>query len=125
MNQNQKYSKELINRFLNPKNMGEIKNPDSVAEVINPICKDSTKIYFKIKEKKIKSIRFKSFGCCAAIASSDVVCELACGKTLEKAKKITEKNIINHLGEIPESKIHCVKLALTALKKAIKNYQKI
>lgn len=122
------YDKRVIKRFLNPKFAGEIKNPDAVGQVGNAACGDILKIYLKIQnnkkhEERIKDIKFKTFGCVAAIASSDAVCELAKGKTLKEAKKITRKEIMKRVGKLPFVKIHCSVLGSEALKKAISHYE--
>jgi len=120
------YNKKVMKHFTNPKNMGEIKNPDGVGELGNMKCGDIMKIYLKLnKDKtKIKNIKFKTFGCVAAIASSDVLCELAKNKTLEQAKKITNQDIINKLGNLPSIKLHCSVLGAGALKNALKDIEK-
>lgn len=118
------YSKEVMKHFTSPKHMGEIKNPDSVGELGNMKCGDVMRIYLKIKDNKIKDIKFQTFGCVAAIASSDVLCELAKGKTIEQAKKITNKDIIKRLEGLPNIKLHCSVLGAGALKKAIGSYEK-
>ncbi len=119
------YSKEVFKRFTNPKHFGEIKNPDGFGRVGNPQCGDIMEIYFKLdnKNKKIKDIKFKTFGCVSAIASSDALCELAKGKTIEEAKKITNKDIIEKLKGLPVIKIHCSVLGAQGLKKAILDYE--
>ncbi len=117
------YSKEVLKRFTNPRNFGEIKNPDGVGQVGNPQCGDIMKIYFKIKYNKIKDIKFQTFGCVSAIASSDALCEIAKGKTIEEAKKITNQSIINKLKGLPSIKVHCSVLGASGLKKAILDYE--
>jgi nitrogen fixation NifU-like protein len=104
--------------------MGEMKNPDAVGQVGNPTCGDIMKIYIKVKENKIKDIKFQTMGCIAAIATSSMVTELAKGKTLEKAKNITNKDVAKALGNLPKIKLHCSNLAADALRKAIENYEK-
>ncbi len=117
------YNKEVMKHFTNPKNMGEIQNPDGVGEVGNMKCGDVMRIYLKIKDGIIKDVKFKTFGCVAAIASSDVLCELALGKSIEEAKKITNKDIIKRLKGLPNMKLHCSVLGSEALKKAIEGYE--
>lgn len=119
------YTKEVLKRFTDPKNFGEIKNPDGVGQVGNPKCGDVMKIYLKIDKKteKIKDIKFQTFGCVSAIASSDALCELAKGKTIEEAKKITNKAIVDKLNGLPDIKIHCSVLGANGLKKAIEDYE--
>ncbi len=117
------YTKEVLKRFTNPKNFGEIKDADGVGQVGNPVCGDIMKIYFKIKDNKIKDIKFQTFGCVSAIASSDALCELAKGKTIEEAKKITNQKIIEKLKGLPAIKVHCSVLGANGLKKAILDYE--
>jgi len=120
------YSKKVIEHFSKPKNIGEIKNADAIGEIGNMICGDKMKIYLKIdkKAKKIKDIKFQTFGCAAAIATSSMITELAKGKTLEQAKKITNKDVADSLQGLPPIKMHCSNLAADALHKAIANYEK-
>jgi nitrogen fixation NifU-like protein len=122
----QPYTKELMKHFKNPKFVKKLKNPDAVGEVGNVRCGDVMHLELDIDEKtkKIKDIGFQTFGCPAAVASSDVVCELAKGKTLEEAKKITKDDIVKKLGGMPPIKLHCSVLGIQALKKAIENFQK-
>jgi nitrogen fixation protein NifU and related proteins len=117
------YSKEVMEHFTNPKNSGEMKNPDAVGQVGNPQCGDVMYIYLKIKENRIKEIKFKTFGCAAAIATSSMVTELAKGKTLEDAMKITRQDVATQLGGLPPNKMHCSNLAADALHDAIKKYK--
>ena len=117
------YTKKLLNHFYNPKFVKSLKNPDGVGEIGNVACGDIMHLEIKVVDGKIKDIGFKTFGCGAAIASSDVVCELAKGKTLEEAKKITKQDIIKKLGGIPPIKVHCSVLGIEALGKAIENYE--
>ncbi len=121
---NEMYSKELIRRFRNPKNYGEIKNADGVGKVGNPTCGDVMWIYIKVKNNKIEKIRFRTFGCPAAISVSDMVCDLAKGKTINEAKKITNKLIAEKLQGLPKIKYHCSLLGEQALHKAIEDYEK-
>ncbi len=118
------YSKELMKRFKNPKNYGEIKNYDGIGKVGNPKCGDVMWLYIKVKDGKIKNIKFKTFGCPAAIAVSDMVCDLAKGKTIKEAKKITNKMIAKKLRGLPPIKHHCSLLGEEALRKAIEDYEK-
>ena len=119
------YSKELMKHFKNPKHVKKLENPDAVGEVGNIRCGDIMHLELKVdkKTKKIEDIGFQTFGCPAALASSDVVCELAKGKTIEEAKKITKNDIIKKLKEMPPIKIHCSVLGIEALNKAIENYE--
>lgn len=118
------YSKKVMEHFKNPMNAGEIKDADGIGEVGNPTCGDVMKITIKVEGGKIKDIKFKTFGCVAAISSSDMLCELAKGKTLEEAEKITRKDVSSSLDGLPAIKEHCSNLAADALKKAIDDYGK-
>jgi nitrogen fixation NifU-like protein len=117
---------------MNPRNVGEIENADGVGKVGNKICGDVMYVYIKVgkgvgrnKDKKvIKNVKFKTLGCAAAIATSDMIADLAKNKTLEEAKKITRKDVSKALGNLPPIKMHCSNLASEALKKAIENYEK-
>ena len=118
------YSKKVIENFLHPKNMGEIKNPDGFAKVGNEVCGDIVWIYLKVNEKKIiKDIKFKTFGCAAAIASSSIVTQLVKGKKLNDAKKIKQKDIIKKLDGLPSFKLHCSKMVIDALIKSIEDFE--
>jgi len=121
------YSKKVIKHFTNPKNFGEIKNADGIGRVGNPTCGDVMTLYIKVVRKKneeiIKDIKFHTLGCAAAIATTDVVCDLAKGKTLEQVLKIKNQDIVNKLGYLPPIKIHCSLLAEEGLKEAIKDYE--
>ncbi|MEM0465693.1 MAG: iron-sulfur cluster assembly scaffold protein [Candidatus Pacearchaeota archaeon] len=121
---NNLYSKEVLKRFTNPKHFGEIKNPDGIGQVGNPVCGDIMKVYLKVKKNKIIDIKFQTFGCVSAIAASDALCELAKGKTIEEAKKITNRSIIEKLNGLPDIKIHCSVLGAQGLKKAILDFEK-
>lgn len=121
------YNKKVMKLFMNPKNMGEIKNADGIGKVGNPVCGDIMWVYIKVGKNKlkkeiIKDIKFKTFGCAAAIATSSMITQVAKGKTLEEAKKIKYKDIVDSLGGLPSVKIHCSTLATEALNKAIENY---
>ncbi len=118
------YSKKVLKHFQNPKFVGEIKNPDGIGEVGNVKCGDIMKVCIKVKDNKIQDIKFNTYGCVAAIASSDVLCELAKGKTIEQALKITDKQIAAYLGNLPPIKLHCSVLGMNALHKAIEDYKK-
>lgn len=118
------YSKELLKHFRNPKFVKDLKNPSGVGEVGNIRCGDIMRLKIKVKDNKIQDIGFQTFGCPAAVASSDVVCELAKGKTLKEAEKITKDDIIKELKKMPPIKVHCSVLGIEALKKAIEDYRK-
>ncbi len=116
------YSKKVIKHFQNPSNMGKMKNPDAMAEVGNLQCGDIMKLYIKVKDNKIKDISFETMGCVAAISTSSMITEMAKGKTLDKAMKISYNDVAEELGKLPPIKMHCADLAVNALQKAIKNY---
>jgi len=122
----QRYSKKVMENFLHPKNMGEIKNPDGIGKIGNPRCGDIMWVYIKVgkKNKKefIKDIKFKTFGCTAAIATSSMITQLAKGKSLDDAGKITREDVAESLKGLPPLKMHCSNLASDALKKAIEDY---
>ena len=117
------YSKKVIEHFQKPKNMGKMKNPDAVGEVGNPKCGDIMKLYIKVKDDKIKDISFETMGCVAAISTSSMITDMAKGKTLAQAMKISYNDVAEELGELPPIKIHCADLAVKALQKAIKSYK--
>ncbi len=120
----QTYSKKLIEHFRNPKFVKKIKNPSGKGKVGNIRCGDVMHLSIKVENNRIKDIGFQTFGCPAAVASSDVVCQLAKDKTLEEAEKLTKNDIIKALGHMPPVKIHCSVLGIEALKKAIEDYKK-
>jgi len=113
-----------MEHFRNPRNMGEIPDADGVGTVGNPVCGDLMTIYIKVKENKIEDIKFKTFGCGAAIATSSMITELARGKTLEEAIKITRGDVADSLGGLPPIKMHCSNLAADGLHAAIQDYLK-
>ncbi len=115
------YNKKLLDHFLHPRNMGELKNPTHEATVGNPVCGDVMKLQLKIKNNKIIDVKFKTLGCAAAIASTSVLTTMIKGKELSEALKITREDIVKELGGMPEQKIHCSVLAQQALKKAVNN----
>jgi len=121
------YSKKALQHFSNPKNMGEMKDADGVGTVGNPVCGDVMKLFIKVKKVKgkeiIKDIKFQTFGCVAAIATSSVMTEIAKGKTLEEAQKLSRDDIAKALGGLPAIKLHCSVLVVDALKAAIKDYR--
>ena len=117
------YSEKVMEHFANPRNVGEIPDADGVGKVGNPQCGDVMWLYIKVKDDIITDIKFKTFGCGAAIATSSMITELARGKTLEEAKKITRQDVASELGGLPPVKMHCSNLAADALKEAIKDYE--
>jgi len=117
------YGKTVMDHFMNPRNVGEIKEADGIGEVGNPVCGDMMTFYIKVKDNKLEDVKFKTFGCGAAIAVSSMVSEMAKGKTLDEALKISNKNVAEELGGLPKNKLHCSNLGADALHKAIENYQ--
>ena len=117
------YSQKVMDHFRDPHNMGSIKDPDGVGEVGNPSCGDLMKLYIKVKDDKINQIKFETMGCAAAIATSSMITDMALGKTLAEAAKVTNKNIADKLDGLPSIKMHCSNLAADALKKAIADYK--
>ncbi|MCW4022172.1 MAG: Fe-S cluster assembly scaffold protein NifU [Candidatus Bathyarchaeota archaeon] len=118
------YSEKVMDHFKNPRNVGEIENPDGVGTVGNPTCGDLMTMYIKIKDEKIEDVKFKTFGCGAAIATSSMATEMAKGKTIKEAMNITRAEVAKNLGGLPPIKMHCSNLAADALHEAIKDYQK-
>lgn len=116
------YNDTVMDHYSNPRNVGDIENPSGVGEVGNPVCGDILKIYLKIENNIITDVKFKTFGCGAAIASSSVSTELIKGKTLEEALNITNQSVIDELGGLPQVKKHCSVLAEEAIKLAIADY---
>ncbi len=122
------YTKKVIDHFTHPRNMGTIKDADSIGVAGNPVCGDIMKIYVKIAKNKegkdiLSDVKFETLGCAAAIATSSMVTEMAKGKTLEDALKITRAEVAEELEGLPPVKMHCSNLAAEALHKAIKKYQ--
>ena len=117
------YSKKVMEQFQNPKNVGEIEGADGIGEVGNPQCGDMMKITIKVADNKITDIKFKTYGCVAAIATSSMTTELAKGKTLDEAEKISREDIAQELEGLPPIKMHCSNLAVDALREAIKDYK--
>ena len=120
----EQYSKKVMEHFFNPKNVGEIKNADGIGEVGNPRCGDIMKMYIKVKDNVITDIKFQTFGCGAAVATSSMVTELIKGKTLDEALKITNKEVADALDGLPPLKMHCSNLAEAGVKAAIDDYRK-
>lgn len=118
------YSKKVMEHFLNPRNMGKLDDPDGVGTAGNPICGDTMTIYIKVKNNRIVDIKFQTFGCAAAIATSSMITELAKGKTIEEAEEITRDDVADALEGLPPIKMHCSNLAADALKAAIDDYKK-
>jgi len=117
------YSEKVMEHFANPHNVGEIPNADGIGKVGNPQCGDVMWLYIKVKDNTITDIKFKTFGCGAAIATSSMITELAKGKTIEEAKKISRQDVADSLEGLPPTKMHCSNLAADALREAIKDYE--
>ena len=117
------YTEKVLEHLRNPRNMGRIENPDGVGTVGSPVCGDVMKIYIKVKGDVIEDIKFETFGCGAAIATSSVITELVKGKTIEEAEKITNKEVVDFLGGLPPVKMHCSLLAEDGLRAAIADYR--
>ena len=118
------YTEKVMDHFQNPRNVGEIPDPDGVGEVGNPVCGDIMKIYLRVKDGRIEDIKFKTFGCGAAIATSSMLTEMVKGKTLEEAMAVTREAVAEALGGLPPNKMHCSNLAADALHKAIADYRR-
>ena len=117
------YSETVMDHFKNPRNVGTIEEANGVGEIGNPLCGDMMSIYLEIEDELIKDIKFQTFGCGAAIAVSSMLTEIAKGKTLEEAKKITNKDVAEALDGLPKNKLHCSNLGADALHLAIKDYE--
>ncbi len=118
------YSEKVMDHFSNPRNVGEIKDASGIGEIGNPVCGDMMKFYIKVENNIIKDVKFKTFGCGAAIAVSSMVSEMAIGKTIEEALAITNDAVAKELGGLPPNKLHCSNLGADALHKAIEDYKK-
>ncbi len=117
------YSQKVMEHFMNPRNVGEIENPDGIGEVGNPVCGDMMIFYIKVKDNKLEDVKFKTFGCGAAIAVSSMVSEMAKGRTLDEALKITPQLVADQLEGLPKQKFHCSNLGAEALHNAIEDYK--
>ena len=117
------YSEKVMDHFTNPRNVGEIENPDGIGEEGNPVCGDMMTFYIKVKDNRLEDVKFKTFGCGAAIAVSSMVSEMAKGKTLDEAMKITPESVAKELEGLPKNKFHCSNLGAQALQKAIQDYR--
>jgi len=116
------YTETVMEHFRNPRNMGEMENPDGVGEVGNAACGDIMRVQIKVKDGRIEDIRFQTFGCVAAVATSSMITELAKGKTLDEALKLTRADVAEQLGGLPIIKMHCSNLAADALHAAVNDY---
>jgi nitrogen fixation NifU-like protein len=117
------YSEKVLDHFKNPRNVGEIEKADAEGTVGNPVCGDMMTMYIKVKDNVIEDIKFKTFGCGAAIATSSMTTELAQGKTLDEALAISREDVAEALDGLPPVKMHCSNLAADALHEAIKHYK--
>jgi len=117
------YSEKVMEHFSNPRNSGEIQDADGIGEVGNPTCGDMMTFYIKVEDDKLSDVKFKTFGCVAAIAVSSMVTEMAKGKTLEEAKTITKASVAEELDGLPKEKMHCSNLGAEALGKAIEDFE--
>lgn len=116
------YSDKVMDHFSNPRNVGEIEDADGVGEVGNPVCGDMMTIYIKVNDGKLADVKFKTFGCGAAIATSSMITEMAIGMTIEEALEITRDSVADALDGLPPVKMHCSNLAADGLHAAIKDY---
>jgi nitrogen fixation NifU-like protein len=117
------YTDQVMDHFMNPRNVGEIPNPDGVGQVGNPVCGDVMRIYLKVEDGRIADVKFKTFGCGAAIATSSMITELVKGKTLEEALEVSNRTVAEALGGLPPRKMHCSNLASDALLSAVNDYR--
>jgi len=122
--ENVQYSEKVMQHFLNPHNVGELPDANGIGNVGNPVCGDIMRLYIKVEDNRIVDVKFKTFGCGAAIATSSMVTDLVKGKTLEEALKISNQAVAEALGGLPKIKMHCSVLAEEALKAAIDDYNK-
>ena len=116
------YSEKVMDHFMNPRNVGDIPDADGVGSVGNPVCGDMMTFYIEVDDDRLSDVKFKTFGCGAAIAVSSMVSEMAKGKTLDEAKKITPRSVADELEGLPKQKFHCSNLGAQALNKAIEDY---
>ncbi len=116
------YSEKVMKHFSHPKNVGKIPNADGIGKIGNPVCGDIMEFYIKVEDNRLKDVKFKTFGCGAAIAVSSMISEMSIGKTVEEAIKISNKNVAEELGGLPKNKLHCSNLGADALHKAIEDY---
>ena len=116
------YSDKVMDHFMHPRNVGEIENADGVGEVGNPVCGDMMTFYIKVDDNRLSDVKFKTFGCGAAIAVSSITSEMAMGKTIEEARQITPELVAKELEGLPKNKFHCSNLGAQALNKAIDDY---
>jgi nitrogen fixation NifU-like protein len=120
----QEYSEKVMDHFMNPRNVGMIEDPDGYGKVGNPTCGDVMEIFIRVKDDKIEDIKFRTFGCGAAIATSSMTTEMALGKTVEEGMKISRDDVADELGGLPPNKMHCSNLAADALHMALEDYRR-
>ncbi len=118
----QYYSEMVMEHFTNPRNVGEIEDADGIGEIGNAKCGDIMKMYIKVKDERISDVKFKTFGCGSAIATSSIATEMIMGKTIKEALKLSNKAVVEALGGLPQNKIHCSVLAEQSIKAAIADY---
>ena len=118
------YSEKVKDHFMNPRNMGEMEDPDGIGLVGNPVCGDVMKIFIRVEDGRITDIKFQTFGCAAAIATSSMITELAMNKTIEEAMEISRDDVANELDGLPKVKMHCSNLAADGLQAAIEDWEK-
>ncbi len=118
------YSEKVVEFFMHPRNVGRLDPADGVGEVGNPRCGDVMKIYIQVRDNRIDDIRFETFGCAAAIATSSMITEMVKGKTLEEALGVSNKDVLDALGGLPPEKIHCSLLAEEGIRAAVEDYRK-
>lgn len=118
------YTKKTLDYFLKPKNIGEIKKPDAIAEIGNPVCGDQLNFSMKVEKGRIVDIKFLSFGCASNIATASVMTQAVKGKTISAAKKLNWQKIVKELGGLPQQKVHCSVMAIEGLEALIKDYEK-
>lgn len=116
------YTDIVLDHFTNPRNMGTLADPDAAAKVGSPVCGDLMEVYLQVADGRITEIKFRTFGCGAAIASSSMASEMVKGQTLEEAARLTDEQVAERLGGLPEAKMHCSNLAATAIRAAIEDY---
>lgn len=117
------YTDKVMEHFKDPHNVGQIENPDGVGKVGNPVCGDLMEIQIRVKDDRLEDVKFRTFGCGAAVATSSMVTDMAIGKTLDEAMKITRADVADELGGLPPVKMHCSNLAADALHAAIEDYR--
>ncbi|NIP34604.1 MAG: Fe-S cluster assembly scaffold protein NifU [Thermoplasmata archaeon] len=118
------YSDKVKDHFMNPRNMGELESPDGIGVVGNPVCGDVMKIFIQVEDGRIADVKFQTFGCAAAIATSSMITEMAKNKTIDEALEISRDDVANELDGLPKVKMHCSNLAADGLRAAIEDWEK-